>query len=118
MLTRKDAAKRLLVLRNAEETFLGFVKMHHAKFESAKFQRDLINKLDDVERGKCKRLMINMPPRHGKSFLASCLFPVYYVGRNPERAVMCVTYNSELSMTFGRQVRQYAKDPNTLQTFQ
>tara|TARA_E500000318_G_scaffold112050_1_gene133657 strand:- start:4584 stop:6131 length:1548 start_codon:yes stop_codon:yes gene_type:complete len=118
MLTRQAAAKRLLQLRNAEETFLGFVKMHHPKFQLAKFQRDLINKLDAVERGKCKRLMINMPPRHGKSFLASCLFPVYYVGRNPERAVMCVTYNSELSMTFGRQVRQYAKDINTIQTFQ
>jgi predicted phage terminase large subunit-like protein len=117
MITKQEAAKRLLSLRNAEETFAGFVKLHHPKFNLASFQIDLINKLDAVERGKIKRLMINMPPRHGKSFLASCLFPVYYVGRNPERAVMCVTYNSELSMTFGRQVRQYAKDPNTSQAF-
>jgi len=117
MVSRQEAARQLLKLRNADETFLGFVKLHHADFKLAKFQIDLINKLDAVEKGKIKRLMINMPPRHGKSFLASCLFPVYYMGRNPERAVMCVTYNSELSMTFGRQVRQYAKDPYTLQTF-
>ena len=117
MVSRQEAARQLLKLRNADETFLGFVKLHHADFKLAKFQIELINKLDAVEKGKIKRLMINMPPRHGKSFLASCLFPVYYMGRNPERAVMCVTYNSELSMTFGRQVRQYAKDPYTLQTF-
>jgi predicted phage terminase large subunit-like protein len=66
--------------------------------------------LEAVERGEIDRLMINMPPRHGKSELASRRFPAWYLGRHPEHSIIAASYNSDLATDFGRQVR------NILQT--
>src|SRR5690606_33469610 len=61
--------------------------------------------LEAVERGDIKRLMITMPPRHGKSMLASEFFPAWYLGRNPDHYVVAATYAQELADDFGRKVR-------------
>lgn len=61
--------------------------------------------LEAVERGEVKRLMICMPPRHGKSELASRRFPAWYIGRNPGKQIVAASYNSELATDFGREVR-------------
>ena len=49
--------------------------------------------------------MINMPPRHGKSELASRRFPAWFLGRNPTKNVIGASYNSDLANDFGRNVR-------------
>jgi len=49
--------------------------------------------------------MINMPPRHGKSELASRRFPAWYLGKHPEHSIIAASYNSDLATDFGRQVR-------------
>lgn len=75
---------------------------HHHKIARA---------LERVERGECRRLMICMPPRHGKSMLASEFFPAWYLGRNPDRFVIHATYAQELAEDFGRKVRNQLSDP-------
>ena len=67
--------------------------------------------LTQIERGKIKRLMIAVPPRHGKSLLASQLFPAWYLGRNPSRQIIAATYAQELADDFGRNVRNIMRDP-------
>lgn len=67
--------------------------------------------LERVERGECRRLMICMPPRHGKSMLASEFFPAWYLGRNPDRYIIHATYAQELAEDFGRKVRNQMADP-------
>lgn len=49
--------------------------------------------------------MIFMPPRHGKSELASRRFPAWFLGKNPDRSIIAASYNSELAGDFGREVR-------------
>lgn len=49
--------------------------------------------------------MINMPPRHGKSELASRRFPAWYIGRNPNKQIITASYSSDLATDFGREVR-------------
>ncbi len=49
--------------------------------------------------------MIFMPPRHGKSELASVRFPAWYLGRNPQRQIITASYAHKLAAKFGRQVR-------------
>lgn len=67
---------------------------------------DLIaEKLEAVADGKIRRLMIFMPPRHGKSELASRRFPAWFIGRNPKRNIIAASYNSDLATDFGREVR-------------
>ena len=49
--------------------------------------------------------MIFMPPRHGKSELASRRFPAWFVGRSPKRNIIAASYNADLANDFGREVR-------------
>ena len=66
-------------------------------------------KLDAVARGEIKRLMISMPPGHGKSFAASHYFPAYYLAKNPKKNVIFSTHKQELSDSFGLKVRNVIK---------
>jgi predicted phage terminase large subunit-like protein len=52
-----------------------------------------------------------MPPRHGKSELASRRFPAWYVGRNPNKQIIAASYNSDISADFGREVRNIVAAP-------
>ena len=65
--------------------------------------------MEAIERGELKRLMIFMPPRHGKSEIASVQFPAWYLGRNPKRSIICASYSSDLSVDFGRKARNLMK---------
>lgn len=81
------------------------------QFSMARHHELIISRLEAVERGEISRLMILLPPRHGKSLLASAIFPSWYLGRHPERHLIFATYGQELSDDFGRQVRNLIADP-------
>lgn len=119
-LTPQQAAQRLLLIRKAQEGFEGFVRALHPNFDLAPFQLELIAALDALERGALpdgkRKLLISMPPRHGKSWLASTLFPVYYLARKTHRQVLATSYNQDLAKTFGRAVRDTAREPIVLQS--
>lgn len=72
--------------------------------------REIAKKLQAVERGEIKRLMISMPPRHGKSMLASEYFPAWFLGRNPDKYIIAASYAQELADDFGRKVRNQLSD--------
>lgn len=52
-----------------------------------------------------KVLLIFVPPRHGKSELASINFPAWYLGRNPTKEIITVSYSAELAQDFGSKTR-------------
>lgn len=79
-------------------------------YRDAPHHRLIARKLEAVERGEIQRLMITMPPRHGKSMLASEFFPAWYLGRNPDHYVIAATYAQELADDFGRKVRNQIAD--------
>lgn len=81
-------------------------------YRDAAHHRLIARKLEAVERGEITRLMISMPPRHGKSMLASEFFPAWYLGRNPDHYVIAATYAQELADDFGRKVRNQIADPS------
>lgn len=80
-------------------------------YRDARHHRLIARKLEAVERGEIDRLMIFMPPRHGKSMLASEFFPAWYLGRNPDHYVVAATYGQELADDFGRKVKNQLSDP-------
>jgi len=61
--------------------------------------------LEKVERGEILRLIIEAPPRHGKSEKASRRFPAWFQGRDPYRQYIFGTYNATFAEDFGRDVR-------------
>lgn len=87
----------------------------YADFIKDDFQRPehiqtIIKALSKIESGEIKRLMINVPPRFGKSYLVSTIFPTWYLGRNPDKNIIFSTYGQSLADDFGRQVRNIVQD--------
>lgn len=82
-----------------------FTSYTNPDYEDARHQRLLDDALEAVERGEIDRLMVFMPPRHGKSEKASKRFPAWYLGRHPKRQIIAASYNSDLATDFGRDVR-------------
>lgn len=68
-------------------------------------------KLEAVAEGTVDRLMVNMPPRHGKSELASRRFPAWLLGINPEIEIVVASYNADKAREFGYEVRDIVRSP-------
>ena len=83
-LSPQAAAAELLARRKARAGLLGFTEYTNSAYVAAPHHALIAGKLEAVERGEIKRLMICMPPRHGKSELASRRFPAWFLGRNKD----------------------------------
>lgn len=70
----------------------------------------LCEKLEAVSQGKLKRLMVFMPPRHGKSQVCSKKFPAWYLRKFPDRYIMITSYSADLAFDFSRIARNTIQD--------
>lgn len=84
--------------------------MMNDQFISSKHQLLIAKHLEECAY-KPKRLIISMPPRHGKSFLVSQHFPAWFLGKFPEKNVISASYGAELAEGFGRYVRNLMQTP-------
>jgi predicted phage terminase large subunit-like protein len=110
-LSPQQAASELLARRKARTGLIAFSAYTNPAYIAAPHHELIAAKLEAVERGEIKRLMITMPPRHGKSELASRRFPAWFIGRNPGRQIIAASYNSDLASDFGREVRNIVASP-------
>ena len=72
----------------------------------------------EVEAQNSPRLMLLVPPRHGKSELASVRFPAWCLGHHPEWEIINCGYNLDLPMKFSRKVREMVRDPGYKPVFE
>jgi hypothetical protein len=93
-----EAAKRQL----ARTHYADYVEyVHHGRWKRARHLDLICAELEKVITGETKRLMIFMPPRHGKSMTVTATFPSYYLGKYPDRRVIEVSYGDDLAKEFG-----------------
>jgi hypothetical protein len=62
-------------------------------------------KLTAVREGKIRRLIINLPPRHLKSLMASIAYPAWCLGHDPSAQILCVSYAQDLADKLARDCR-------------
>ena len=62
-------------------------------------------RLTDVRQGRIKRLIINLPPRHLKSLMASVALPAWCLGHDPSAQLLCVSYAQDLADKLARDCR-------------
>ena len=97
------------VNNQSNNNFLTFVRMMApmlvSDWKMGRHIEVISNKLQDLEKGKLKRLMVFLPPRSSKSVICSKLFPAWYIGRNPKHEILTVSHSDQLSSDFGRSVR-------------
>src|SRR5436853_7828128 len=68
-------------------------------------------KLAAVRAGRIRRLIINLPPRHLKSLLASIAFPAWCLGHAPSAQILCVSYAKDLADKLARDCRSTMISP-------
>lgn len=95
----------------ARNDFLAYCNYCTPDFRQAPHHRVIADALMRVVRGECKRLIISMAPRSGKSYLVSQHFPPYYMGHHPQRKVMAFSVTSDLAGDFGVKVRNLLASP-------
>ena len=94
-----------VVREKGQENFLDFCASVWSEFICGAHHKKMAQAFERVAQGKCKRLMINMPPRFGKSQLTSWLLPAWIVGNSPDKKIIMASHTAELSLRFGRMVR-------------
>lgn len=99
-LARRELARRKLI---------EFVQQFHPRYKAGWVHHDICRRLEkfsaDVEAGLSPRLMLLMPPRHGKSQLASKLYPAWHLGHYPHHEFIGCSYNISLALDFSREIR-------------
>ena len=111
---------RLLALETRERataTFIDFAKYVWPEMLIGEHHRRIASAFDRVIQGKTKRLIIAMPPRHGKSQLGSYLFPAYVMGKKPDAKLIVGSHTAELAQRFGRMIRNLVEGDSYRELF-
>lgn len=87
-------------------SFRQFIERVNPKYQFYPHIEKLIAVLQRVADDELKRVMVYMPPRHGKSECVSRLFTAYYAYRHGERWVGLASYGAGLAYTLSRNARE------------
>src|ERR1700680_3449662 len=71
----------------------------------------LVWNLEQFLQGDIKKLLVNLPGRHLKTFICSVCFPAFALGLDPTLKFMIVAYNEELAEDIVRQIREVMESP-------
>src|ERR1700681_3462409 len=104
-LSFEQASRELLRRQKAQQSLVAFTRYTFPTYRPAAHHELVAEKLEAIARGEIRRLLIEMPPRHGKSELASRRFPAWFLGSNPTRHIIAASYNADFAADFGRDVR-------------
>jgi predicted phage terminase large subunit-like protein len=120
--------KRMIALERAREELIPFTKLmmpfpsepddvDRSLYDAQKFHRIMGAALEEFEAGRIPRLIITLPPRHGKTQLVSIMLPAWFIGRQPSQHVIFGTYNETYSQDVGRSCRDVITSPAYAQVF-
>jgi len=101
----------------AQTHLMDFARYVDPSYFPARHLAAIAGKLEAVERGAIRKLMIFVPPRYGKSELTSVKFPAWYLGRHPDRRIIHTSYAAALSNTFSRRTRNLLADTRYQELF-
>lgn len=87
-----------------------FTSRMYPGYVPSRFHRMIAEHLEAIARGDIRFLSISMPPRHGKSLLASVHFPAWFLGNYPDKRLIGCSYTAALANRFSRQARNILSD--------
>lgn len=100
-----SVARALLARRRLGD----FIELLEPSYARARHTTAICDHLEAVERGEIDRLMIFMPPRHGKTMHVSQALPAWVLGRNPRSQIILASYGAELAEGNSRRARSYLR---------
>lgn len=109
-LERLKAARHILEsAENRRDPFGSWLRETTPQFVwNWKYLLKIRQHLNKVTEGTTKRLMLFLPPRHGKSEMVTVRYPAWMIERDPTRRVIVGSYNQTLADKFSRKTRRIA----------
>ncbi len=95
----------------AYSRLLSYVRMHMPSYIIGRHHQLTAHYLQKLESGEISRLAIFMPPRHGKTMLASEFFSAWFLGRRPSNEIIFASYAQDRSDDVGKAVRDLMLSP-------
>lgn len=95
----------MLRRRIARRSLIAFTEYCDPRYKTGAHHRVVADHLERVARGEIDRLGLELPPRHGKSRLASQEFVAWFLGQYPDKQIISVSASGDLAADFGREVR-------------
>lgn len=86
----------------AKSHLLDFTRYTFDKFEETPFHSVYYEILDKFAKGEIKRLIITIPPQHGKSEGSTRRLPSYLLGLNPDLKIAIASYSDTFAKKFNR----------------
>ena len=117
LLALQKAATLERTRRAATNDLISFTEYTFPSYAPAGLHRQIAEQLERIERSEIDRLMLCVPPRHGKSELASRRFPAWYLGRHPDKQFISASASVTLAEDFGRDVRNLIASPEYAEIF-
>ena len=106
LLSKRQAAAEL-----ARRSLCDFARVCQPAIRLTPFHRTYYNTLDRFAHGQIRRLIVSVPPQHGKSLGSSVLLPAYLLGIAPQTRIALASYNLRLASRFNRRVQRLMSEP-------
>ena len=100
-----------------QENLLSFTRHTLPSFAPAPFHIAYYEVLTRFALGEIKKLMITMPPQHGKSEGATRRLPAFVLGQDPDKRIAIVSYNAIKARKFNRELQRIMDDDRYYELF-
>ena len=100
-----------------ERNLLSFTRYTLPSFLPAPFHLAYYEVLTRFAMGEIKKLMITMPPQHGKSEGATRRLPAFVLGQDPDKRIAIVSYNATKARKFNRELQRIMDDDRYYELF-
>ena len=100
-----------------ERNLLSFTRYTLPSFIPAPFHIAYYEVLTRFAMGEIKKLMITMPPQHGKSEGATRRLPAFVLGQDPDKRIAIVSYNATKARKFNRELQRIMDDDRYYELF-
>ena len=105
------------LVRESRSDLLRFTFITMPTFSPADFHRQYYKKLTEFATGKIKKLMVFMPPQHGKSEGSTRRLPSFILGNNPDARLAIVSYSATKAKKFNREIQRVIDTPEYNEIF-
>lgn len=117
------AGERMLKMDDARINLIDFAELmlpdpedpenpNLSQFQAAVHHKMIAEALEEMERGNIRRMIVTMPPRHGKTELCTRLFPCWFTAKNPGAQVIIAGYSETFAQEeFGSEIRNHMQKP-------
>lgn len=107
--------EQILVTQASKNYLIDYSIAIDKKYQDTQFHEALATilqlALEKLERGEDVRLILECPPRHGKSDLATKKFTSWTLGKHPEWPIAVASYSGDLATKFGQETRDIMQSP-------